>query len=83
MEVTGLSRSLLIIAIDHCILHSHYFGVKKCLAQIFCVAIRKYVPISIGRIFRCYTRNFFPLQLAIIIIIRNDFAFLYAKMFLY
>ncbi len=24
-----------------CILHSHYFGVKKCLAQRFCVAVKK------------------------------------------
>ena len=68
---------IIIIAIDRCILHSHYFGVKKCLAQRFCVAIRKYVPISIGRILRCYTQN-----ISSTIIIRNDFALLYAKMFL-
>ncbi len=60
-EVVGawLTRCILhiIIAIDRCILHSHYFGVKKCLAQRFCVAVRKYVPISIGMILRCYTQK--------------------------
>ncbi len=58
----------IIIAIDHCILHSHYIGVKKCLAQRFCVAIRKSVPISIGRILCCYTQKCSYIN-------RNDFAY--------
>ncbi len=56
----GMVDLHIIIAIDHCILHSHYFGVKKCLAQRFCVVIRKKFSISIGRILRCYTKDFFP-----------------------
>ncbi len=91
-----LTRCVLhiIIAIDHCILHSHYFGVKKCLAQRFCVPIRKYVPISIGRILRCYTQNFSSTIIILGMILRsytqkcsyinrNDFAYNNAKLFLY